>query len=30
VGSPIGRVTSLLLLVGLLAVLAFLGFRRWG
>jgi membrane associated rhomboid family serine protease len=30
VGSPIGRVTSLLLLVGLLAILAFLGFRRWG
>jgi rhomboid protease GluP len=29
VGSPIGRVASLLLLVGLLAVLAFLGFRRW-
>jgi membrane associated rhomboid family serine protease len=29
VGSPIGRLVSLLALVGLLAIVAFIGFRRW-
>ena len=30
IGSPIGRLVSILLLVGLMAIAAFVGFRRWG
>ncbi|HEX5825587.1 MAG TPA: rhomboid family intramembrane serine protease [Candidatus Limnocylindrales bacterium] len=30
VGSPIGRLVSILLLVGLMAIAAWVGFRRWG
>jgi membrane associated rhomboid family serine protease len=30
IGSPIGRLTSLLILVGLMAIAAVVGFARWG